>query len=93
MSARLAVFGLAVALTSAVDISNLKLPGLKKFLFVRGVECEKCTSKADFAAAAEEVLTLAPRYELEKEWAAQQEYKKNVKDFKITREEFLLQLN
>ena len=81
---------------SAEDTSyfrTLKLTALKKFVYVRGEDCSSCSTKDDWAAKAAQVAPKPMDLELEKEWKTQQAYKKQLKDFKITRKEFLQQMN
>jgi hypothetical protein len=71
----------------------MKLTTLKKLVFVRGETCATCTTKADWAQRAAEVSAKPVQAHLEEEWQTEQEYRKKLKAFNMTRTEFVEQMN
>ena len=78
---------------SGSDYSTMKVATLKRMLFIRGVSCDHCTAKADWVAQMKLHDELPEQPELAAEWTAQKEYAKNIKEFNMTRDEFLTQMH
>jgi len=75
------------------DYTKLKLTSLKRMVFVRGESCADCKNKADWVTKASEVAGLPVQPELEMEWKSEQAYQTKLKNFNITRDEFIEQMN
>ena len=75
------------------EYSKLKLATLKRMLFVRGVACAHCTTKAEWVAQLELNADLPEQEDLAAEWASQKEYAKKAKELSMTRDEFIRQIN
>lgn len=71
----------------------MKVATLKRMLFVRGVSCDHCTTKADWVAQMQLHGELPEQPELAIEWTAHKEYAKKVKELNMTRDEFISQMN
>ena len=89
----LALLCACTAHAAETDYSKLKIVTLKRMLFVRGVECTHCTSKAEWVAHMQLHAELPEREELAAEWVAQKEYARKAKELSMTRDEFLKQMN
>jgi hypothetical protein len=89
----LALLCACTAHAAETDYSKLKIVTLKRMLFVRGVACTHCTSKAEWVAHMQLHSELPERVELAAEWEAQKEYARNAKELSMTRDEFLKQMN
>ena len=74
------------------DYSTMKVATLKRMLFVRGVSCEYCTTKADWVAQMQLHGELQEQPGLAAEWTAHKEYAKKVNELNMTRDEFLSQM-
>ena len=92
-SALVAVLCACAAHGAETDYSKLKIVTLTRMLFVRGVECTHCTSKAEWASHMQLHSELPEREELAADWVAQKEYAKKAKELSMTRDEFLKQMN
>ena len=82
---------LHIAATSAggKSYAALKLPALKRMLYVRGVECAHCSTKSDYVDQLEIHGHLPEQPSLAEEWTAKKEYAKKVKEFNMTRDDFI----
>ena len=92
-SALVTVLCACAAHGAETDYSKLKIVTLKRMLFVRGIECTHCTTKAEWASHMQLHSELPEREELAAEWVAQKEYAKKAKELSMTRDEFLKQMN
>lgn len=88
----LTVIALIAASGADPDYSKFKLTRLQRMLFVRGVPCETCTKKEDFLARVRDAASLPEIPEKVTEWERQREYKRKVKEYNMTRDEFADQM-
>ena len=84
---------LVCAQSAAKPLSEYSLAALKKFVAVRGAECPGCASKEDYLARAEAVREWVVDEANKRAYEEAVTYRKKVKQFNMSRDDFLQQMN